>query len=108
MRKWIALAAAAVAALGLSLPAVAQDTASPSGKFPRNETLIINNPENPAANPGMFNIWVAGSGGNVSNGLQQLVHGHAVVPRSRMPVWTARSTTSSHPSPGNTMTTSPR
>lgn len=51
----------------------AEPAAPPITDFPRNETLIINNPEQPAANPGWFNIWVAGAGGGWSTGLHQLV-----------------------------------
>ncbi len=55
--------------------AFAQDDAAtpPISDFPRNETLIINNPEPPAPNPGQFNLWVLGNGANTSNGNHQLV-----------------------------------
>jgi peptide/nickel transport system substrate-binding protein len=61
------------AALAIA-PAFAQDTATaPITDLPRNETLIINNPESPAASPDDFNLWVAGSGAGNSTGLHQLV-----------------------------------
>lgn len=41
-------------------------------EFPRNETLIIQNPEQPAQNPGWFNLWVLGGGNGTSTGLHQL------------------------------------
>src|SRR4051812_17056479 len=78
MRNWkTLLASALVASMGIigASAAFAQDepAAPPITDFPRNETLIINNPENPAANPGNFNIWVAGNGSGWSTGLHQLV-----------------------------------
>jgi peptide/nickel transport system substrate-binding protein len=62
-------------ALALTIaPAFAQDTATaPITDLPRNETLIINNPEGPASSPGNFNLWVAGNGAGNSTGLHQLV-----------------------------------
>ncbi|MEX1180395.1 MAG: ABC transporter substrate-binding protein [Cucumibacter sp.] len=68
------MASAMVASMGLGGAGLAQDepAAPPITNFPRNETLIINNPEGPAANPGWFNIWVAGAGGSWSGGLHQL------------------------------------
>jgi peptide/nickel transport system substrate-binding protein len=75
MRNWkTLLASVLVASIGLGSAALAQDepAAPPITDFPRNETLIINNPENPATNPPWFNIWVAGAGGAWSNGLHQL------------------------------------
>ncbi|SHI98505.1 ABC transporter substrate-binding protein [Wenxinia saemankumensis] len=59
----------------LTTAATAQDeaTAPPITEFPRNETLIIQNPEPPATNPPNFNLWVAGNGAALSNGNQQLV-----------------------------------
>ncbi|GHA34522.1 peptide ABC transporter substrate-binding protein [Devosia pacifica] len=74
MKKWITLAAVAATVAGSALPAVSQEAAEapPINEFPREETLIINNPEQPATNPGMFNMWVAGNGAAWSNGLHQL------------------------------------
>ncbi len=67
-------AAAAMAVVGFASSAMAQDAAlAPTMDLPRNETLIINNPEAPASNPDTFNLWVAGSGAANSNGLHQLV-----------------------------------
>jgi peptide/nickel transport system substrate-binding protein len=73
MRNWKTLLASVVVAssLGIGSAAFAQDAepaAPPITDFPRNETLIINNPEQPAANPPWFNIWLrarAGAGRTV-------------------------------------------
>ena len=75
MRTWTTLAAvAAIAFVGSISNLLAQDAAAPPiTDFPRNETLIINNPEQPATSPGQFNIWVAGNGAGWSTGLHQLV-----------------------------------
>lgn len=64
-------AAAAMVVVGFASNVLAQDS-SPTSDLPRNETIIINNPEEPASNPSWFNIWVTGSGGGVSTGLHQL------------------------------------
>jgi peptide/nickel transport system substrate-binding protein len=45
--------------------------APPLEDLPREETLILQNPEGSISNPGWFNIWV-NSGGGLSTGLQQL------------------------------------
>jgi peptide/nickel transport system substrate-binding protein len=49
----------------------AESEAPPMTDFPRNETLIVQNPEGLARNPGWFNLW-ATSGGGWSTGLHQL------------------------------------
>jgi peptide/nickel transport system substrate-binding protein len=73
MLRWKTLAATVIAAIGFGAAAMAQDAAAPPiTDLPRNETLIINNPENPAVSPDNFNIWVAGDGAGWSNGLHQL------------------------------------
>lgn len=67
---------ASAAAIGLSASAaLAQEEGSspPLTEFPRDQTLIVHNPEPPATNPPNFNIWVAGNGAAWSNGLHQLV-----------------------------------
>ena len=46
--------------------------AVPIADLPREQTLILNNPEGAINNPGWFNIWVNGGGGS-STGLHQLV-----------------------------------
>jgi peptide/nickel transport system substrate-binding protein len=46
--------------------------ALPSDELPREQTLILQNPEPVLNNPGWFNIWVDGGGG-LSTGLQQLM-----------------------------------
>jgi len=69
--KRIMSMAAFIAGLGLFAfpPAtLAQNTFS---DLPRNETLILENPEGTIKNAGWFNIWAI-SGGGVSNGLQQV------------------------------------
>jgi peptide/nickel transport system substrate-binding protein len=75
MRNWkTLLASAAFVSLGSAAAALAQDAAAPPiTDLPRNETLIINNPENPEASPDNFNMWVTGNGSGWSNGLHQLV-----------------------------------
>jgi peptide/nickel transport system substrate-binding protein len=74
MGNWKTLAASVlVASIGLATSVFAQDAAAPPiTDLPRNETLIINNPENPEASPDNFNMWVAGNGAGWSNGLHQL------------------------------------
>jgi len=75
MRTWITLAVSAVMAVsGFTSATVAQEeaVAPPITDFPREETLIVHNPENPSSNPPNFNIWVAGNGAAWSNGLHQL------------------------------------
>jgi peptide/nickel transport system substrate-binding protein len=75
MKYWkTLLASVLVVSMGASAAALAQDeaVAPPINEFPRNETLIINNPEQPATNPPVFNMWVAGNGAAWSNGLHQL------------------------------------
>ncbi|HEX4299207.1 MAG TPA: ABC transporter substrate-binding protein [Devosia sp.] len=74
MGNWKALLASAlVASLGIATAVSAQDAAAPPlTDLPRNQTLIINNPENPEASPDNFNMWVAGNGSGWSNGLHQL------------------------------------
>ncbi len=72
MQKWKYFSAAILTTL-IGYGSIAQEAApeAPLTEFPRNETLIIHNPENQITNPGWFNIWVGG-GGSWSNGLQQL------------------------------------
>ena len=75
MRNWKTLLASAVLVyMGAGAAATAQEeaVAPPITDFPREQTLIINNPEPPATNPDMFNMWVAGNGAAWSNGLHQL------------------------------------
>jgi len=50
-----------------------EESAPPMQELPREQTLIIQNPEQAATNPSMFNIWIPGSGGGLSTGLQQLM-----------------------------------
>ncbi|MFD2648351.1 ABC transporter substrate-binding protein [Devosia albogilva] len=60
-----------LAANSLTLAQDAEGTAPDLAQFPRNETVIVHNPEGVIRNPGWFNIWVNGGGG-LSTGLQQL------------------------------------
>src|SRR6186713_1907372 len=55
-----------LAAVGL--PALAQE---PISNLPRNQTLIVENPEGTIKNAGWFNIWAINAGGR-STGLHQL------------------------------------
>lgn len=76
MRNWKTLVASAVVvsmSASVAVPAQEAAVAPPITEFPREQTLIVHNPEPAATNPSMFNLWVAGGGGNVSNGLQQLM-----------------------------------
>ena len=59
---------AAIACLA-ALPALAQGTIS---NLPRNQTLIVENPEGTIKNAGWFNIWAINAGGQ-STGLHQLM-----------------------------------
>jgi peptide/nickel transport system substrate-binding protein len=52
-----------------ALPALAQGTIS---NLPRNQTLIVENPEGTIKNAGWFNIWAINAGG-MSTGLHQLM-----------------------------------
>lgn len=67
LRAWL-LAAAILAAMPLSpMPATAQGIPQ---NIPRNELLILENPEGTIKNAGWFNIWAINAGSQ-SNGLQQ-------------------------------------
>ena len=74
MPNWKTLAASAlVASASLASSVLAQDAAAPPiTDLPRNQTLIINNPENPQLAPDNFNLWVIANGSGNSNGLHQL------------------------------------
>lgn len=74
MNRLAALAsAAAFGLLSGAVHAQEEGSAPPLTEFPRDQTLIVHNPEPPATNPPNFNIWVAGNGAAWSNGLHQLV-----------------------------------
>ena len=66
MRFLRSLALSAIAFL-VAAPALAQGAAD----VPRNETLIVENPEGTIKNAGWFNIWATNAGGQ-STGLHQL------------------------------------
>lgn len=68
MRILRMLALAATTAFALGAQAFAQSGPS---DVPRNETLIVENPEGTIKNAGWFNIWAVNAGGR-STGLQQL------------------------------------
>jgi peptide/nickel transport system substrate-binding protein len=55
-----------------NVPLAQGGEAPPTDDLPREQTLILQNPENALANPGWFNIWVT-AGGGWSTGLQQLM-----------------------------------
>jgi peptide/nickel transport system substrate-binding protein len=55
-----------------NVPLAQGGDAPPTEDLPREQTLILQNPEPGLANPGWFNIWVT-AGGGVSTGLQQLM-----------------------------------
>ena len=57
----------AAVCLGWSVAALAQGSIA---DLPRNETLIVENPEGTIKNAGWFNIWAINAGSQ-SNGLQQ-------------------------------------
>src|SRR6202047_575426 len=67
LRVLRSLAIIATAGL-LAAPAFAQGTIS---NLPRNQTLIVENPEGTVKNAGWFNIWAINAGGQ-STGLHQL------------------------------------
>ena len=70
--NWGTTASAAAAAAAAAASAFrSTSAAAPGQELPREQTLILNNPEGAAANPGWFNIWVNGGGGT-STGLHQL------------------------------------
>lgn len=76
-RRHFMIGSTAVGALmaagnGLALAQEAEGAAPDLAQFPRNETLIIHNPEGVIRNPGWFNNWVVGAGSGISNGLHQL------------------------------------
>ena len=50
----------------------AEGVAPDLAQFPRNETVIVHNPEGVIRNPAWFNPWVVGSGAGTSNGLHNL------------------------------------
>jgi peptide/nickel transport system substrate-binding protein len=58
----------ALALASSGLPALAQE---PISNLPRNQTLIVENPEGTIKNAGWFNIWAINAGGQ-STGLHQL------------------------------------
>lgn len=60
--------ALAASAMLVSIAAFAQGTIS---NVPRDETIIIENPEGTVKNPGWFNYWAVNAGGR-STGLHQL------------------------------------
>lgn len=66
-----AIGALMVAGNGLTMAQEAEGSAPDLAQFPRNETVIVHNPEGVIRNPGWFNLWANGGGG-LSTGLQQL------------------------------------
>ena len=68
-RAWL-LAACAIGPSLLGLTSAAYSQGIPQN-IPRNETLILENPEGTIKNAGWFNIWAINAGSQ-SNGLQQV------------------------------------
>ena len=64
-----AVGALMAAGNGLAYAQDGEGAAPDLGKFPRNETVIVHNPEGVIRNPAWFNPWVVGSGAGTSNGL---------------------------------------
>src|SRR5689334_10700234 len=62
---------AVLLAAGLLLPSVGTLAQGTIADLPRNETLIVENPEGTIKNAGWFNIWAVNAGGQ-STGLHQL------------------------------------
>ena len=58
-------------ATGLALAATTALAQTTVPGVPRNETLILENPEGTIKNPGWFNIWTINAGGQYT-GLHQL------------------------------------
>src|SRR6476659_10971459 len=58
-------------ALLLAIPAFPVRAQEPISNLPRNQTLIVENPEGTIKNAGWFNIWAVNAGGQ-STGLHQL------------------------------------
>src|SRR5438046_9293658 len=58
-------------ALLLAIPAFSALAQEPISNLPRNQTLIVENPEGTIKNAGWFNIWAINAGGQ-STGLHQL------------------------------------
>ncbi|MCS6757876.1 MAG: hypothetical protein MO852_01260 [Candidatus Devosia euplotis] len=68
-----AIGALMLSAKGLAFAQESKDSAPDLNQFPRNETVIVHNPEGVIRNPGWFNPWVAGAGAGTSNGPHQLI-----------------------------------
>ena len=107
MRRMLScMAAILCSSIGLTM--LARDTAAQGvlANLPRNETLILENPEGTIKNAGWFNIWAINAGSQ-SNGLQQ-----AASTRSGTSIPSAASTASgtirSPPRSRSTTPTSPR
>ena len=66
-----ARAATLALALLLAIPAFPASAQEPISNLPRNQTLIVENPEGTIKNAGWFNIWAVNAGGQ-STGLHQL------------------------------------
>src|SRR6267154_1978296 len=72
MRALRHIAAALLLAISsASIPAPRASAQEPISNLPRNQTLIVENPEGTIKNAGWFNIWAINAGGQ-STGLHQL------------------------------------
>jgi len=67
---WVLSTLLAVLALALAVPSREPMAQGALANLPRNETLILENPEGTIKNAGWFNIWAINAGSQ-SNGLQQ-------------------------------------
>lgn len=73
MKMWKTLLASVAVVAIMGSASIAQDAPAelpPINEFPREQTLIVHNPEPPSISPDWFNIWVPGY--SVANGLHQL------------------------------------
>ena len=59
-------------ASGMAMAQDAGGSAPDLTQFPRNETVIVHNPEGIIRNPAWFNLWAVGAGNGTSNGLHNL------------------------------------
>ena len=101
------LLAALLAVLALAVPSREPMAQGALANLPRNETLIVENPEGTIKNAGWFNIWAINAGGQ-STGLQQLGDGHVLVHRPADAASTASGRTRWPPRSRSTTPTSPR
>src|SRR5499426_3424011 len=71
MRALRSLALALLLAIPFAMAGLPASAQEPISNLPRNQTLIVENPEGTIKNAGWFNIWAVNAGGQ-STGLHQL------------------------------------